>query len=121
MIAKGYEQIYLGPGYRATLTVRLAQGAAQWDWALETRDVDFSATFTPDDGGSAPSPTPIAQETRYLASEGPVEGRFALPPGSAGGTLRLCWSNYFSFVRGKTLSYRLELPPDADTPDVKIH
>ena len=81
---------------------------AEWDWALEGREVDFSVTFTPDAAGS--STVTVAKSARHLASDGPVEGRFALPDGCAGGMLRLEFSNYFSYLRQKVVNYRLSLP-----------
>ena len=92
-----------------------AEAVAEWDWALEGREVDFSASFTPDEPGA--KSVAIVPEGRHLAADGPVEGRFSLPPGCTGGTLRFEWSNYFSYLRQKVVNYRLSLPPGcAATP-----
>ena len=111
MIKDAYESISIAAGYRASITVQLTNAGqeAEWDWALEGYDVDFSATFT--DVLKTKKVTVVA-EARHSAKDGPVEGRFVVPYGNGtlgGGTLRLEWSNYFSYLRSKSVNYRLQL------------
>ena len=117
IVADNYEPLALGAGRRAILSVRMKGGHAEWDWALESRDVDFSATFSPDGGGPAVTITP---DTRHSATDGPIEGRYALPAGCEGGTLHLQWSNAYSYLRGKSISYRLVLPDGSEVPQPVI-
>ena len=110
-----YEQLSIAAGRIAALAVRLqrtggneAAEAAEWDWALsDGKDVEFGVSFAPDGGGAV---EPLVPERRWLASEGPCEGKFNLPDGCNGGTLTLMWSNYASYLRSKDVSYRLLLP-----------
>lgn len=121
-LADAYTPLSLPRGTTASVTARLvaaggaggAECVAEWDWAVEARDVDFSATFTPDAPPS--SPLVVVATARHMAADGPVEGRFALPAGCRGGRLELRWSNAFSYLRSKAISYRLVLPDDAEAP-----
>ena len=118
MVQEAYHRLTIGAGCRAIVTARLpgnAGVAAAWDWAPDARDLDFSVTFKADSAQNALIVTPMA---RHDAASGPVEGRFEMPGGCEGGTLTLEFSNYFSYLRSKSLSYRLTLPDGADEPTV---
>ena len=121
IIADAYQHLSLPAGRRAELTVRIS-GPAEWDWALEGRDVDYSATFTPDKAAK-PSRWPavvITPETRHEAAAGPVEGRCALPDGCESGVLVLSWSNAHSYLRSKALTYRVQLANGAEAPKAVV-
>ena len=97
------------------MTTRLpgnAGVAAAWDWAPDARDLDFSVTFKADSAQNALIVTPMA---RHDAASGPVEGRFEMPGGCEGGTLTLEFSNYFSYLRSKSL-YRRPCPMGRTNP-----
>ena len=77
--------------------------------------MEFSARLMP----SGASPVEVAPITRHDVSEGPVEGHYELPEGIDLGVLELTFSNYYSYLRSKTLTYRLMLP--AGVPEPKPH
>jgi hypothetical protein len=114
----GEHLVPIAAGKRATITARLTGGAgaaAAWYWSLADRDVDFSATFTPEDGGA---PIIVAAERRHLAVDGEVDGRFALPAGCKAGELCLEFSNAHSYLRSKSVTCRVVLPEGASAPEV---
>ncbi|KAL7539562.1 hypothetical protein ACHAWF_008519 [Thalassiosira exigua] len=82
-----------------------------WDWYVEGRDVDFSARFVPSSKYAA-APIWVVRKARHN-SDGPVEGEFRLPAGCGAGTLELAFSNEYSYLRGKVVTYKLTLPPNA--------
>ena len=116
MVQQSFEQLALPAGYKATLLLRMEQGAAatvSWDWALESRDVDFSAAFQPDGGGAQVT---IAAQTRHVVADGPGEGKFVLPEGCSAGSLTLEWSNCHSYLRAKSVAYRMVLSNGEEPP-----
>ena len=90
--------------------------SVEWDWAVEGLDVDFGARFVPS-GGVAVEVVPV---TRHFSSVGPVEGQFVVPPGCKRGVLEITFSNYYSYLRSKTVSYRLTLPDGVTAPTPRI-
>lgn len=127
-IAQAYSSVDVPAGRSAKVAVRIgddtdAAGAdavavggggartIEWDWSIEHYEVDFSASWTADGG----RPELISPDARHAAADGPVEGRLDVPRGGAG-TLTLRWSNEFSYVRAKAVSYRLVLPGSMRAP-----
>jgi len=87
-----------------------------WDWCLDERDIDFGARFVPSVKSSRP-PIEVVSNGRHDAGS-PVRGSFCLPAGCEGGTLELTFSNVYSYLRGKVVTYKLVLPPNvSETPD----
>ena len=62
----------------------------------------------------------LAPMARHDATGGPAQGHHQLPNDRKGGELVLEFSNYFSYLRSKQISYRLTLPDGADAPTVAI-
>lgn len=81
-----------------------------WDWYLEERDIDFGARFVP--SVKSRPPIEVVLNTRHDAGS-PVLGSFCLPAGCEGGTLELTFSNVYSYLRGKVVTYKLKLPSNA--------
>lgn len=138
-LAEAYEQLNIAAAHSATLAIlvrppgecgeedggdeaaqaseaaaAVEDGAAQgqptvkWDWSLAGYELDFSARFEPSGAGE---PRAVAFTRRCASCDGPFEGSFTLPKeATGGGVLTLVWSNYFSYVRGKQLSYRIAMP-----------
>jgi len=142
-LSEAYERLTLSAGRKAVLAIAIAAppprnpppaglaadaGAAdavpcedgslsvEWDWAVEGLDIDFSARFVPS-GGVAVEVVPV---TRHSSSAGPVEGQFMAPPGCERGVLEITFSNYYSYLRSKTVSYRLTLPDGVTAPTPRI-
>ena len=95
------------PPQAAFKTRILHFSTSRWDWAVEARDVEFSATFLAADAEAVL----VVAARLHAAAAGPVEGRFCAP---AAGVLRLQWSNAHSYVRKKTLSFRVTPATDPD-------
>ena len=126
MLGLQFEQAYtrldIPAGKKATIAILLArpQGGppfsphvVEWDWGLEAYDLDFGVRFVPTGGGA---PLEAVPTTRHDGATGPVVGRFELPPGCERGVLELCFSNYYSYLRSKAVTYRLVLPPHTTEP-----
>jgi hypothetical protein len=92
--------------------------SAEWDWALEARDVEYAVRFVPAEHGAAP--IEVVPTTRHLASNGPVEGRFTLPDSCAAGMLELSFSNTYSMLRTKMITYKLTLPDGVSSPTPQL-
>mmetsp|Transcript_30229 Transcript_30229/g.55693 ORF Transcript_30229/g.55693 Transcript_30229/m.55693 type:complete len:271 (-) Transcript_30229:326-1138(-) len=93
-----------------------------WDWKLEARDVDFHVSFLPNSQTQVRGEEiEVVPKTRHTAAIGPVDGVFRVPDNcgdssNGGGLLELCFSNKHSYLRGKVVTYKLSLPPNAADP-----
>ena len=101
------------PPQAAFKTRILHCSTARWDWAVEARDVEFSATFLAADAEAVL----VVAARLHAAAAGPVEGRFCAP---AAGVLRLQWSNAHSYVRKKTLSFRVTVGGVAEARNAEV-
>ena len=94
-----------------------------WDWKLEERDVDFHVCFLtdPEKGEEQEQvETEVVPMKRYSAAGGPVEGSFCLSSSARRGYLKLCFSNKHSYLRGKVVMYKLNLPHIATLPRCEL-
>mmetsp|Transcript_10802 Transcript_10802/g.16587 ORF Transcript_10802/g.16587 Transcript_10802/m.16587 type:complete len:692 (+) Transcript_10802:183-2258(+) len=111
-----YEVLNIPAGKKAVLKIELdsipesISKPIYWDWFLQDRDIDFDASFCPKNSyGSEIAPT-----SRRSAEDGPVQGTFDVPSDCKnGGVLQLTFSNSYSYLRGKVVTYKLKLPPKA--------
>mmetsp|Transcript_8253 Transcript_8253/g.11986 ORF Transcript_8253/g.11986 Transcript_8253/m.11986 type:complete len:698 (+) Transcript_8253:143-2236(+) len=116
VIEETYEVLTIPAGKKAFLIIELQHNSTSttvpigWDWFLQDRDIDFDASFLPKNSYGRE----IAPKTRHYVNNGPVEGTFDLSAEDKdGGILQLTFSNSYSYIRGKVVTYKLSLPPKA--------
>lgn len=119
IIEETYEVLTIPAGKKAVLTIELQHNSAStttmpisWDWFLQDRDIDFDASFLPKNSFGRE----IVPTTRHYVDNGHVEGRFDLSAedkDGGGGILQLTFSNSYSYIRGKVVTYKLNFPPTA--------
>lgn len=88
-------------------TLEVAAGeTARWEWDIESYDIGFKVSFTPQGSSNA---VLVSEEVRCQAGLARWRGEHspAAPEvGTGGGTLELCWDNTSSLMRSKKIRYR---------------
>mmetsp|Transcript_67575 Transcript_67575/g.100213 ORF Transcript_67575/g.100213 Transcript_67575/m.100213 type:complete len:394 (-) Transcript_67575:158-1339(-) len=112
-IEEEFEKLYVPAGKVAVITIESQDSSrfnVGWDWFLQDRDIDFNVRFKPKGGKYQRD---IVKKTRQTAESRHVEGSFASEGGEGGDILELTFSNKYSFLRGKTIIYKLDFPTNA--------
>jgi len=96
-----FSQLNIPPGAKRTLKLQLEVGVtANWSWLIKKRNISFTAVFQP----AAKEEQVLQSFDMHEADAVETLGSFCAPEK---GVLALTWNNSFSFLRSKTIMYRI--------------
>eukprot|EP00565_Helicotheca_tamesis_P005358 CAMPEP_0185735250 /NCGR_PEP_ID=MMETSP1171-20130828/24688_1 /TAXON_ID=374046 /ORGANISM="Helicotheca tamensis, Strain CCMP826" /LENGTH=693 /DNA_ID=CAMNT_0028405473 /DNA_START=3 /DNA_END=2084 /DNA_ORIENTATION=+ len=112
-IEEEYEDLNVSAGKKAVIYIEMQDSSditVEWDWFLADRDIDFDVRFKPKSGNYESEVVPVVRKSY---ENGHVEGSFRLEGGKAGDVLQLTFSNAYSYLRGKVVTYKVKFPTTA--------